>query len=241
VVQATKPRAPSVSASRPSARRRRTRLSATQRKLEILRAAAKVFARSNYRVAATAEIAVEAGVAEPTIYKYFPSKKELFIQILRRIGERILEIWKELAAADAGDGLSTLKCIGRAYLEGLRTHSDDLKIQFQALAESDDPDIARQLRENHKAYVRFFAELIERGQNEGVVRPEANPYATGWFLNGIGFTLTLVQLLRFDHQMGERRTEEMINGYLAWLAGDGKRLPERSGGEQQPGAGIAEP
>jgi TetR/AcrR family transcriptional regulator len=229
-----------VSIPQPSAHRRvRTRLSAKQRELEILHAAAKVFARSNYRVAATADIAVEAGIAEPTIYKYFPSKKELFIRILRRIGERILEIWEELAAADGRDGLSTLRRIGRAYVEGLRAHSDELKIQFQALAESDDPDIARQLRENHKAYVRFFAELIERGQNQGVVRPDVNPYATGWFLNGIGFTLTLVQLLGFDHQMSERRVQETINGYLDWLAGDGNGAPGRNEGESHLGARIA--
>lgn len=200
----------------------RTRLSAEQRELQILRSATRVFARSNYRVAGTADIAREAGIAEPTIYKYFPSKKDLFLRILSRIGDRILEIWQQIAAEEP-DAVSVLRRIGSIYLESLRSHSDDLKIQFQALAESDDPEIGRQLRDNHKAYVRFFAKLIERGKREGVIRAAAHPYAAGWFLNGFGFTLTLVNLLRFDQKLGEQRVEQMINGYLDWLAGAGAR------------------
>ncbi len=203
-------------------RKARISLSAEERRLQILHAAIKVFARSNYRVAGTADIAREAGIAEPTIYKYFPSKKDLFVRILNRIGNRILEIWQPIAAEEP-DAMSVLRRIGSIYLESLRTHSDDLKIQFQALAESDDPEIGRQLRQNHEAYVRFFTKLIERGKREGVIRADADPYAAGWFLNGFGFTLTLVNLLHFDRKVGEQRVEKMINGYLDWLAGVGGR------------------
>ena len=198
-------------------RAKRTRLSAGERELQIIRAATKVFARSNYRVAGTADIALEAGIAEPTIYKYFPSKKELFIRILKRVGERILELWHEAAAADSGDSISALKRMGHVYIENLGTHSDELKIQFQALAESDDPDITRQLRENHEAYVQFFAAIIRRGQSQGVVRADADPYSSGWFLNGCGFALTLVQLLGFDKRIGKRQVKRMIDAYLDWL------------------------
>ncbi len=192
----------------------RTRLSARERELQILQAATRVFARSNYRLAGIADIALEAGISEPAIYKYFPSKKDLFIRILRRIGESILEIWQQIVTSEEGDSLSALRRMVRIYVEGLRAHDDDVKIQFQALAESDDPDIAHQLRENHKAYVRFLAQLIDRGKSEGIVRADVDPYAAGWLINGIGFTLTMVRLLGFDQEVAERRVIEMIDGYL---------------------------
>ena len=198
----------------------RTRLSARERELEILRAATRVFARSNYRLAGIADIALEAGISEAAIYKYFPSKKDLFIRILKRIGEHTLEIWQQVVTSEEGDSLSTLRRMVRIFVEGLRAWADEVKIQFQALAESDDPDIARQLRENNKAYVRFLAQLIDRGKSEGIVRADVDPYATGWFINGIGFTLTLVRLLDFDQDVGERRVIEMIDGYLDSLTGD---------------------
>lgn len=198
----------------------RTRLSAGERELQILQAATRVFARSNYRLAGIADIALEAGISEPAIYRYFPSKKDLFIRILKRIGQRILEIWQQVVASEEGDSLAALRRMVRIFVEGLRACDDELKIQFQALAESDDPDIARQLRENNKDYVRFLAQLIDRGKSEGIVRVDVDPYAAGWFINGIGFTLTLVRLLDFDQGVGERRVVEMIDGYLDWLTGD---------------------
>jgi hypothetical protein len=117
----------------------------------------------------------------------------------------------------------------RIYVEGLRAHADEVKIQFQALAESDDPDIAHQLRENHKAYVRFLAQLIDRGKSEGIVRADVDPYAAGWLINGIGFTLTLVRLLDFGQDVGERRVVEMIDGYLDWLVGARTQPPADEG------------
>jgi AcrR family transcriptional regulator len=203
----------------------RKRLSAQERELQILRAATRVFARSNYRLAGTADIALEAGISEPTIYKYFASKKELFVRILKRIGERILVLWNQAATDEEEDMLSALTRMGRVYVEGLRTHPDDLKIQFQALAESDDPDIAHQLRENHKAYVRFLAQVIDRGKSDGVMRQDIDSYGAAWLLNSIGFTLTLVRLLGFDKDVGEERVVEMISGYTGWLAGARERPP----------------
>jgi AcrR family transcriptional regulator len=203
----------------------RTRLSARERESQILRAATRVFARSNYRLAGTADIALEAGISEPTIYKYFPSKKDLFVRILKRIGERILVLWNQAATSEQGDTLSALTRMGRVYVEGLRTHPDELKVQFQALAESDDPDIAHQLRENHKGYVRFLAQIIDRGKSDGIVRNDLDPYVGAWLLNSIGFTLTLVRLLGFDKDVGEQRVVKMINGYLDWLAGAAEQLP----------------
>jgi TetR/AcrR family transcriptional regulator len=203
----------------------RTRLSAQERELQILRAATRVFARSNYRLAGTADIALEAGISEPTIYKYFPSKKDLFVRILKRIGERILVLWNQAATSEEGDTLSALTRMGRVYVEGLRTHPDELKVQFQALAESDDPDIAHQLRENHKGYVRFLSQVIDRGKRDGIVRSDIDPYVGAWLLNSIGFTLTLVRLLGFDKDVGEQRVVEMIKGYLDWLAGASQQPP----------------
>src|SRR5215813_13743034 len=47
----------------------------------ILRAAAKVFARSGYFNAKVADVAREAGVADGTVYLYFKSKEELLTSI----------------------------------------------------------------------------------------------------------------------------------------------------------------
>jgi AcrR family transcriptional regulator len=183
-----------------------------------------VFARSNYRAAGTAAIAGEAGISEPTIYKYFDSKKDLFLRILSRTGEGILGFWRA-AAAGEGDARDALRRVGERYFAAARDHRGELKIQFQALAESDDPEIAAQLRDNHRAYVAFLADLIERGRREGTLRAGVDPEAAAWLLNSVGFALTLVYLVGLDREMGEARLHALIDECIEWLSASGAPAP----------------
>ena len=66
------------------------RLPASERRKQILRGAVRVFARSNYRAAKVAEIAAEAGVSEALLYKLFPSKQAIFLEILQHMSQRIV-------------------------------------------------------------------------------------------------------------------------------------------------------
>ncbi len=198
----------------------RTRLPGKERELQILRAATAVFARSNYRVASTAEVAAAAGIAEPTVFKYFPTKKSLFLRILDGTGKAVLHFWQKVASPEA-TGIETLQRIGDAYIEGARGHTDELKVQFQALAESDDPDFARVLRQNHEGYVRFIADAIEKGIRDGTIRPDVDPEAMAWLLDSVGFTSTLLRLLGFGHETGERQYRAMMSACLSLLATPG--------------------
>jgi len=198
-------------------RRRRPRLPAEEREQQILRAATRVFARGNYRAAATAAIAQEAEISEPTIYRYFASKRDLFVRILRGTGEGILGFWRTAAEGD-GDARAALRRVGTRYFAAARDHRDELKIQFQALAESDDPTIAAQLRDNHRAYVEFLGGLVERGRREGSLRADLDPDAAAWLLNSVGFALTLVYLVGLDREMGEARLASLIDECISWMS-----------------------
>ena len=216
--------------ARKSARRLvRTRLPAAERETQILQAATRVFARVGYRRAGTAAIAREAGISEAMIYKRFASKKDLFERVLRRQGSRVLENWtadrhaaapvesRTPPAATAGpDG--RLGRLARVYLRGLREHEDALAVQFQALAESEDSQLAATLRENHRAYVEFLAGVVADEQARGHVRANVDPLAAGWVLNGIGFTLTLVRLLGLERAPDGRLVSDlMVRAALDWL------------------------
>lgn len=54
----------------------------TDKRQQILMAAARVFADRGFHRATVSDIAGEAGVGKGTIYEYFPSKKELFRQVV---------------------------------------------------------------------------------------------------------------------------------------------------------------
>jgi AcrR family transcriptional regulator len=54
-----------------------------QRRQQILDAALDIFSKKGFAEATTAEIARTAGIAEGTIYKYFPSKRELLVAVIK--------------------------------------------------------------------------------------------------------------------------------------------------------------
>jgi TetR/AcrR family transcriptional regulator, transcriptional repressor of aconitase len=60
---------------------KKQRLSAEQRKAAIVQAALPLFARQGYAETTTKDLARAAGVSEPLLYKHFPSKEALYVEI----------------------------------------------------------------------------------------------------------------------------------------------------------------
>ena len=56
-----------------------------KRRGQILKAALEIFTQKGYTAATIPEIAKEAGVATGTIYLYYPSKRELFIAVIKSL------------------------------------------------------------------------------------------------------------------------------------------------------------
>jgi AcrR family transcriptional regulator len=56
-------------------------MTAEDRKLAIVRAALPLFARNGFAETTTKELARAAGVSEPLLYKHFPSKEALYVEI----------------------------------------------------------------------------------------------------------------------------------------------------------------
>jgi len=57
----------------------------SRRQEQILKAALAVFSQKGYAAATIPEIARSAGVATGTIYIYYPSKRELFIAVIKNL------------------------------------------------------------------------------------------------------------------------------------------------------------
>jgi len=78
---------------------KRTRLRAEERREKILEAARRVFLESGFAGARTRRIAEEAGITEALLYRYFPSKSEIF----RAAVHQPLEVFVDELLATARD------------------------------------------------------------------------------------------------------------------------------------------
>jgi AcrR family transcriptional regulator len=186
---------------------RARKLSAQHRKRQIIESARGVFAGQSYAKVGTADLAKAAGVSEPALYRYFSGKKELFLATLEATGPKLLEVWQEIAS-DIEDPLETLWAIGVHYYDHLQSHSGNMKIQFQAVSEADEPDIRAALRDNFEAFVGFVAETLEDGKRRGIVRRDVDSELLAWQFLGIGFTLDLMHLLGFDSILDRAKAEQ---------------------------------
>jgi AcrR family transcriptional regulator len=79
----------------------------------LLRAAAEAIEEGGYGAASVAAISKRAGVAAGALYRHFPSKAELFVELFRRAAEQELEAMH--AVAGHGTNLEKLDAVLRTY------------------------------------------------------------------------------------------------------------------------------
>src|SRR5712675_2561662 len=115
-----------------------TRLTATERKDDLLDAALIEFAERGYEGTSTEDIARRAGISQPYLFRLFGTKKELFRASVARCFRETLEIFQR--AAEGLRGEEALQAMGAAYGELLESNRTYLRLQMQAYASCDDPE-----------------------------------------------------------------------------------------------------
>ena len=192
---------------------RARRLPAEKRKRQIIESARAVFASQSYAKVGTADLAKAAGISEPALYRHFAGKKELFVATLRATAPRLLKVWEEISV-DYEDPIETLWAIGIYYYDHLDSHSANMKLQFRALSEADDPEIQAALRESFDGFVEFVADTLEEGKARGIVRRDVDSRMVAWQFLGIGLTLDVMHILGLTGEMDRARAAMWGRVYL---------------------------
>jgi len=163
------------------------RLPAEARRRAVLDTACRVFSRSSYRGATTAEIAREAGISEPILYRHFGSKRDLYLACLDEAWRSFRLVCEDAVAADPEQCLGS---IADAYMaKGKKIRVVDLWIQ--ALNEAEDRVIAAAVRRQIREVRDFFADVIRDGQRRGVIHAERDPEAEAWIFVAGGLLATM--------------------------------------------------
>jgi AcrR family transcriptional regulator len=217
---------------------RARRLPAEKRRRQIIDTAREAFAAQGYARVGTADIARAAGISEPALYKHFAGKKELFLATLRATAPRLLKIWEEISV-DYEDPIESLWAIGVYYYDHLESHAANMKLQFRALSEADDPDIRAALHDNFEAFVSFVADTLEEGKARGIVRPDVDTRMVAWQFLGIGMTLDLMHMLGFRDEMDRARADLWGRIYLETVRRKDGRAPRYVTAEATPLRGLA--
>jgi len=191
-----------------------SRLPAAERREAIVDAALRVFSAGSYAGATTAEIAREAGVSEPILYRHFSSKRELYFACLeeawRRIRAKIEATMEELGPAEGW------QAIGPATMREMKVLLPSL--WMQAITEAgEDAEIRRHVRVHMREVHDFFAELLRRMQGCGAMPADRNVDAEAWILVAGSLLVSIAD--RLGGPLAAQDFEAIKRERRRWLTG----------------------
>lgn len=138
-----------------------TRLTAEERRGEIIAAARIEFAQGGLAGTSTDAIARRAGVSQPYLFQLFGTKKALFIAVVRScfgLSTRHFQAAGRSARAGSSDPAAILLAMGRSYGE-LIADRNLLLLQLHAYAACSDPEIRDIVRDEFGRLYREVARL----------------------------------------------------------------------------------
>jgi AcrR family transcriptional regulator len=138
---------------------RRSRLK-SDRRLQLLSAAERLFAERGFLAVRLEDIGAAAGVSGPAIYRHFPNKESLLVELLVGISTRLLAGAREVTAStpDAGAALDGLIDF---HLDFALSEPDLIRIQDRDLAHLP-PAAERQVRKAQRQYVEIWVDVLRR-------------------------------------------------------------------------------
>ncbi|QEH34227.1 HTH-type transcriptional repressor AcnR [Aquisphaera giovannonii] len=140
-----------------------------ERREQILLAATELFAEHGFSDAMTQALADRLGVGKGTIYRHFPSKRDLFLAAADRVMRKLQE---QVLANIAGieDGLEQVSRGLRAFLRFFADHPEYVEMLIQERAQFKDRKQPTYF-EHRQVNVQRWRHLYTRLIAEGRVRP----------------------------------------------------------------------
>jgi len=130
------------------------------RRETVLRTAISAFASRGYYGTTTVDVAKQAGISQPYIYRLFPDKEALFIAVVEYCFARIREAFAEGAAAAKGTSpAAVLDAIGDAYAH-LIADRDLLMVQMHAQCAAASEPAVRQAVQTGYARLTEYARSV---------------------------------------------------------------------------------
>jgi AcrR family transcriptional regulator len=197
-----------------------TRLPAAERRRALVDTALRVFAEGSYRGTTTAEIAREAGVSEPILYRHFASKRDLYLACIEASWDRLRAVWDK-ALEEAQSSAEFLPAMSGCYLSMRDAKHRVAELWMQATVEAaDDPEVRKFLRRQLREVRDYVANVIRRCQADGTVLPERNPEAEAWIFVATGLLGTMGR--RLGGLLGEDDFQAIRASRREWMTSRGE-------------------
>ncbi|GAA2555844.1 SACE_7040 family transcriptional regulator [Mycolicibacterium diernhoferi] len=132
----------------------------SDRRTQLIGAAERLVAEHGYLAVRLEDIGAAAGVSGPAIYRHFPNKEALLVELLVGISTRLLAGAREVVAA-APDAAAALDGLIDFHLDFALGESDLIRIQDRDLGHLP-PAAKRQVRKSQRQYVEIWVDVLRQ-------------------------------------------------------------------------------
>ncbi|RAV08742.1 TetR/AcrR family transcriptional regulator [Mycolicibacterium sp. GF69] len=150
----------------------------SDRRSQLIAAAERLVAERGYLAVRLEDIGAAAGVSGPAIYRHFPNKEALLVELLVGISTRLLAGATEVAAR-ADDPASALDGLIDFHLDFALGESDLIRIQDRDFGNLP-PSAKRQVRKAQRQYVEIWVDVLRR-VNDSLAEADARLMAHATF------------------------------------------------------------
>ncbi|MGH8517879.1 MAG: TetR/AcrR family transcriptional regulator [Panacagrimonas sp.] len=169
----------------------------------ILLAARKLVATGGFRAAQISAVAAEAGLSTGSIYRYFPSKSELFVEVLGEAVRHEVEILRGIVKSE-GSAADRLR---RAVESFARRAFEGPFLAYAFIAEPAEPEVDAERIRARRDFGNVFKAVLREGIASGEFPPQDADVASACIVGA--FTEALVGPIGPTHR-GERKRVEVI-------------------------------
>jgi len=117
-----------------------------------------IFAEEGYQKTTMDSVAAAAGVTKPVLYQHFPSKRDLFLELLRVVGHHLTEM-VDSATADASSPRAQVEQGFRAYFEFVGSRTEEFRLLFGEGVRIDS-EFSAEVMAVERSIAEFVAALI---------------------------------------------------------------------------------
>jgi AcrR family transcriptional regulator len=144
-------------------RNRRSQLK-SDRRLQLLAAAERLFAERGFLAVRLEDIGAAAGVSGPAIYRHFPNKESLLVELLVGISTRLLAGARQVRTRSS-DAAAALDGLIDFHLDFALNEPDLIRIQDRDLAYVPEP-AEKQVRKAQRQYVEIWVGVLRELNRE---------------------------------------------------------------------------
>ena len=152
----------------------------------ILNAARSLVSEGGWPEARVSHVAASAGLAIGTVYRYFPSKTDLFVEVLSTVSQREVQVLEAIADGDEAPGQRLHQAVVAFVERAMRNR----RLAYALIAEPCERQIDEARLTYRYAISKQIMRIVEAGVARGDFRPDldcsvAATVIVGGFMEGL--------------------------------------------------------